>query len=606
MARPGILSRLPLLRLHARQPVWLRAGLAVLSLVLGAVTVIRPTTALDLLAVLLGVGMILTGVLELTGRADDDADADATGTRPWWMVVVALAWAAGGVFVLLWPGLTVRALAVVVGILLLISGALGVIGAFRRGSGWDARIADAAFGSSGLIFGVLALFWPDITLLVVAVVFGASLIMRGAADLWTLLRRRRDRRSRSDAAPRRRWGRTVLALGSLGLAVAVAVVTTPMREGSTVVDSFYAAPREIPATPGHLVRAEEFTRTVPAGAKGWRILYTTTGMDGEVRVASALVVVPLGAERGQRWPVVDWNHGTTGFAEHCAPSLQERPFWSGGMYILSKVIAQGWAMVAPDYIGLGTQGPHPYLIGEPSAHASLDAVRAAWELTEAQLSRNTVVWGHSQGGAAALWTGALGDAYAPRVPVRGVAALAPASDPPSLVEGVTEITGGSIFASFAFESFSSIYPDVTYADYIRPGAQTVVRAMAQRCLTDPGTVLSVLAAVGMSTDPDIFSQDPTTGPLGARLRGNTPPTDIGVPMFVGQGGADSVVPVHTQDGYVERLCRAGQTVDYRVYAGFEHAQVVEGYSPLVADLLAWTKARFEGRPADAGCQRSDL
>ena len=56
----------------------------------------------------------------------------------------------------------------------------------------DARVADAAFGASGVIFGVLALFWPDITLLVTAVVFGARLIMSGVVDLWTRLRRRRD------------------------------------------------------------------------------------------------------------------------------------------------------------------------------------------------------------------------------------------------------------------------------------------------------------------------------------------------------------------------------------------------------------------------------
>lgn len=618
MARPGILSRVPVLRLHARQPAWVRASLAAFSVVLGAVIVVRPTTALDLLAVLLGGGMILSGALEFTGRADASDDADDTrpatradpaapAGRPRWRSLVALGWLGGGVFVLLWPGLTVRAVAVLVGLLLIVSGALGVAGAFRRGHGWDARIADAAFGASGLIFGVTALFWPDITLLVVAIVFGASLIMRGVADLWTLSRRRRRRRrqrTRGDEKPRARWGRTVLAVVSLALAVAVAVVTTPLRDGSTVTDPFYAAPRDIPDAPGHLVRAEEFTRAIPSNSRGWRILYTTTGVDGKVRVASALVIRPKDARPAQRFPVVDWNHGTTGFAEHCAPSVQDRPFWSGGMYFPSKVTHEGWAMVAPDYIGLGTQGPHPYLFGEPSAHASLDAVRAAWELKEAQLSRSTVVWGHSQGGAAALWTGALSEEYAPRVPVRGVAALAPASDPPGLVERVTDITGGSIFASFAFQAFSEIYPDVTYADYIRPGAQTVVRAMANRCLTDPGTVVSVVAALGMGSDPDIFSKDPRTGPLGAELRHNAPPTDIGLPLFIGQGADDSVVPARTQDGYVERLCRAGQSVDYRVYSGFEHAQVVESYSPLVEDLLAWTRARFEELPPDPGCRRT--
>ncbi|GAA5036767.1 lipase family protein [Microbacterium fluvii] len=596
MARTGFLSRFPLGRLHARLPGWMRIAVAIVAIVLGAVIVIRPTSALDTLALLLGGGMILTGVLDLTGRADDDAE------RRWWQIPLAFAWFAAGTFVLLWPALTVRIVAGLTGVLLLISGLLTVAAAFRRGKGWDARIADAAFGVTGLIFGVLALFWPDITLLVVAVVFGGWLIMQGITDLWKAVRTRRVRRADDAPAAPHRWGRTALALVSVAAAVATAVVTMPLREGSTVVDEFYAAPRDIPDTAGHLVRAEEFTRDVPMGARGWRILYTTTGVDDEIRVASALVVVPEGDER---WPVVDWNHGTTGFAQHCAPSLQSRPFWSGTMYILKKVIAEGWAVVAPDYIGLGTEGPHPYLMGEPSAHASLDAVRAAWELDDARLSRSTVVWGHSQGGGAALWTGAVAGAYAPQVWVRGVAALAPAADPVGLVENVTDVTGGSIFASFAFAAFSQIYPDVTYGEYIRPGATTIVRAMAQRCLTDPGTVVSVLASLGMSRDPDIFAEDPTEGALGEDLEENTPPAWVAAPVFVGQGAADSVISAATQNASVARMCAAGQTVDYHLYAGYEHAQIMEGYSPLIEDLFAWTHARFDGEQAGTECTRTD-
>ena len=100
--------------------------------------------------------------------------------------------------------------------------------------------------------------------------------------------------------------------------------------------------------------------------------------DRTVTVLSAFTVPTPSKKRGRGpWPVIDWNHSTTGYAEHCAPSLQERPFWAGALYFPRKVIAEGWAIVATDYIGLGTQGPHPYLFGKPSAYASLDAVRAA-------------------------------------------------------------------------------------------------------------------------------------------------------------------------------------------------------------------------------------
>lgn len=604
--------RLALVRLHARMPQWLRVAVAVAAIVLGLVIVVRPTTALEVMAWLLGGGMVLTGVLELTGRADD-------AEHPRWRQWTGIAWLLAGGFVLFWPSLTVRAVATVVGVLLVGNGLLGIRAAFRRRRGWDRRIADGAFGVTGVIFGVLALFWPDITLLVVAVVFGARLVMAGVADLWTRIRRRRDTK-RADAAaaaraddsaspvasppaPQRRWGRAVIAIASICAAVAFAVVTTPLREASSVVDEFYVAPRDAPDEPGQLIRAEEFTAGIPARAQAWRILYTTTGVDGEVREASGVVVVPRNGDG--RWPVIDWNHGTTGYAQHCAPSLQERGLWSGALYILPTVIEQGWAVVATDYIGLGTEGPHPYLMGPPSATASLDAVRAARQLADADLGASTVVWGHSQGGGAALWTGAMARSYAPEVWVKGVAAMAPTGDPLSLVRRVDQVTGGSIFASFAFASFEEIYDDVTYRDYIRPGADTVVRAMSERCLSDPGTVVSFLASLGMSQDPDVFSQPPTFGTLGVHLREHIAAGDVIAPLLIAQGGADSVIPVSSQTDYVDRLCAIGQQVDYRVYAGYEHAAVVERPSPLLEQLIEWTHARFDGEPPPAGCTRTD-
>lgn len=588
-----------LTRLRRRLPVWARILLDIVAIVLGAVLAVRPTTALDVLALLLGGGMVLTGILQFF------EDAGAGGARARWRFALVAVWLAAGLFVLVWPGLTVRVAAVLVGGALLLAGALGVFGAFRRGRSVDERIADAAFGSSGLIFGLVALAWPDITLLVAAVAFGAWLLLQGIAGLWTLLRARRDRAVRGRSSPARRWGRTVVALGAVALAVTAALVTTPLREGSTVVDDFYAAPRDAPSEPGRLIRAEPFTNQIPADANAWRILYTTTGVDGEVRVASGLVVVPRKGEGP--WPVIDWNHGTTGFAEHCAPSLMERPFWAGALFQLPQVIDNGWALVATDYIGLGTEGPHPYLVGPPSAYASLDAVRAAHELEEAHLSVNTVVWGHSQGGGAALWTGALARSYAPELFLRGVAALAPAAEPVSLVSHLTGVVGGSIFTSFAFASYEAIYDDVTYREYIRPGAQVTVRRMSERCLSDPGTLVSAVASIGLSSDPELFSTSPASGALGRHLRENSPPATVSAPLLVAQGSTDGIVRPATQRSLIQRFCAAGQLLDYRLYEGFGHTQIVElKASPLREDLLAWTADRFAGVPVPSGCQESEI
>lgn len=233
--------------------------------------------------------------------------------------------------------------------------------------------------------------------------------------------------------------------------------------------------------------------------------------------------------------MIDWNHGTTGFAQHCAPSLQERPFWAGGMYVIKKVIAEGWAIVATDYIGLGTEGPHTYLFGESSAVASLDAA------LRAKSPRRTSARARSCGGirrAAARHCGpARWRANTPRT--SGCAVSPPSRRPPipALVDNVSNVTGGLIFASYAFAAFDQVYPDITYARYIRPGVQPVLRAMAERCLTDPAIALSVVAVVGTTIDPELFSTDPSYGPLGTHLRENIAPSWIGPPLFLGQGAA---------------------------------------------------------------------
>ncbi|HLV89636.1 MAG TPA: lipase family protein, partial [Acidimicrobiia bacterium] len=131
------------------------------------------------------------------------------------------------------------------------------------------------------------------------------------------------------------------------------------------------------------------------------------------------------------------------------PSVLEGTFSTGAFFSVEEVVEEGWVLVATDYVGLGTAGPHPYLIGQGEARSVLDAVRAARQMPELDLAERTVVWGHSQGGHAALWTGAIGPSYAPEVDLIGVAALAPASNLVALVDNLGNVTGGSIFAAYA-------------------------------------------------------------------------------------------------------------------------------------------------------------
>jgi alpha-beta hydrolase superfamily lysophospholipase len=383
------------------------------------------------------------------------------------------------------------------------------------------------------------------------------------------------------------------------LAVGAGALSVNLHQRSLVTDPFYAAPRSVPHEPGRLIRAEPFSRGVPPTAKGYRILYTTTQADGSAAVASGLVVVPR--EGDGDWPVVDWMHGTTGVARQCAPSLLGQPFESGGLYILPRVIERGWALVATDYIGLGAEGEHPYLIGKPSAHAGLDAVRAAKQLKKARLGEKTVVWGHSQGGGAALWAGAMGDDHAPDVPLAGVAALAPAANLPALARGMDGTPGGSVLSSYVMSAYAAHYSDVTWKRYVRPGAEVRVRQMSTHCLSDPALIASVMIGFVQFEDPDVLAKDPATGPFGRRLTQNIPPVHITVPVFLAQGTADTLVRPSAQRGFVRNVCRAGTALDYRTYKGRGHVGIARASSKAIPDLMDWTQDRFDGKPAKRNC-----
>src|ERR1700748_543989 len=177
--------------------------------------------------------------------------------------------------------------------------------------------------------------------------------------------------------------------------------------------------------PGSVIRDEPMVGA-PAGGIAHRVLYRSTDPDGKPIAVSGVIIVPPGVAPSGGWPVIAWAHPTTGIVPHCAPSL--------AIFLFQQIagsrpmMEQGYAIAATDYPGLGTPGPHPYLVGVSEARAVIDSVRAARSFPGLENSPRYAVWGHSQGGQAALFTGIIAKSYAPELQLVGVAAAAPATD----------------------------------------------------------------------------------------------------------------------------------------------------------------------------------
>lgn len=201
--------------------------------------------------------------------------------------------------------------------------------------------------------------------------------------------------------------------------------------GSSDDDSPIVDPSGTPANniQNPVVKVDAYTSTNlgSVAAESSILTYKMLGQSGQEVQATSLVFTPNTPPPAGGWPIVVWAHGTTGVADTCAPS--KAALADSTKDLISKLLAAGYVVVAPDYEGLGTPGIHPFLNVKSEAFSITDAVVATRNyLSQRNLltSKKWLTVGHSQGGHAALSTAQ----YASRAQLdyKGTVAVAPASN----------------------------------------------------------------------------------------------------------------------------------------------------------------------------------
>src|SRR5438477_12588349 len=335
-------------------------------------------------------------------------------------------------------------------------------------------------------------------------------------------------------------------------------------------DAFYDPPSDLSRQPGALLRSEPLKDVIlPAGMRGWRILYATTVDDSTPATAVATVFAPTDPPAGPR-PVIAWEHGTTGLVQKCMPSLLSAA--TEGVPERNRVVMGGWVVVATDYSFAEKGGPHSYLIGEGEARAALDSVRAARQISKLTLDQRVVVWGYSQGGHAALWTGIVGPRYAPDLEILGVAAIAPAANIKNILAANVEME--KRFGPYLAQSYSRFDSDITFEEAIRPEALDAARQIVNLVDFLPPEDSEHIEALAATFEGPALATSSNKA-LQARLEQNTADRLIKAPVVIAQGLSDTVVPSSATDAYVEERCSAGQRLEYWTFAGRDHFTIAQ-------------------------------
>jgi predicted esterase len=398
---------------------------------------------------------------------------------------------------------------------------------------------------------------------------------------------------------RRAAGVAVIVVALLAGSTQVADTEAKVRRGPAGL-AFYDPPKlkRFPHGAGKPIWVRRAKGLVPLdnAASTRLLLYTSNSPKTGKRIAvSGSLSVPRGRPPKRGWPLISFAHGTSGVADICAPS-RARP---GGADLFNTTwihaqaaewLEAGYAVARTDYEGLGTPGPHPYLVGESEARGVIDIVRAARRL-DARIDRRFLIAGWSQGGQAALFAAGAAERRAPGLRLRGTVAYAPGShilEQRKLLPLLTEPGDPSRYVALVIKGASTVSRRIRPAQLLTDQALRLYPQVNERCirqLAAPDSFGGIAPAAVVRADADTSVIDSVLAQMNPDVRSDRP-------IFIAQGAADTFVFPFFTDQLHDELIGAGNDVRYTVYPGIDHFAIAGAAQ---GDVLDWFRSKLPPR-----------
>lgn len=346
---------------------------------------------------------------------------------------------------------------------------------------------------------------------------------------------------------------------------------------------------------GRLIAADSLAQT-PAGMQAWRIRYWTTNDRGQAAQVTGMVVAPREAVPSKPRKVIAWTHGTWGVGQQCAPSRSPRFFQ---LTPALDAVRAGYVVVAPNYPGLGSAGPHPYLVGSTTARSTLDALRAAQQIPGAAAGLRFAVWGESQGGHAALWTGQLFGVEGDGLSLVGIAAGAPPTYLAANFRQASDANARAFLTALAATSWSKYYGHPVRLG--RRSTPAIMRRLAANCISVDstpriGALLGIVTLRRALRNVDF----PAIPPWSSIVSANSTTPLQKVPVLIAQTSEDPLVAPAVTRSFARKLCANRVLVRWIDLPGNDHATTARQSA---AETLQWIEERFVGHPAPNDCTR---
>jgi alpha-beta hydrolase superfamily lysophospholipase len=401
--------------------------------------------------------------------------------------------------------------------------------------------------------------------------------------------------------------------------IALQFERTNWATGSVHSDPFYTSlpSNASSAAPGSLLKLEAFVNTTtytlaPTLALS-RIVYQSATLNNTAVPASAYILWPYHPRThgpSNKIPLVAFGHGSSGIFSECAPS-HIRNLWYA--YSAPFTLAlQGYAVVAPDFAGLGvasdTDGNeivHQALANPAAANDLVFAVQAA-QTAFAELSGKFVVVGHSAGGGAA-WAVAQRQVSSPVHGYLGAVVGSPTTNVTRQVEVQMAQIG---FITIARSIVSSFKNGPTLGDILTAQGRRLLKLLGQ--VSGCNSVLvNLLLGLVVEGDPSKLAwfNESFWGSYWHESWQNTTVAggkEVAGPMLVLQGEADTTVPESVTTEAVNKTCQAfpRSDIEYIRAAGVDHVPMMYATQTI---WLEWIADRFAGRSSTTGqCQYRSL